>query len=278
MDTEEMSRLWSAMQAHYRPSASYLATVVLIESREPSRTALPVLTRGAPVPGEDRDQGVVVEPSLLPPFPTIWGIDPPLPADPAAVLGDTVTLRGHHLSGTGVEVSFEHRLLEEPHVVAVGANGRDDAIDVALPDPVAVPSAATDWPAGVYTVTATLTGADLVERTTNVAAMLLAPEPQPVAPGDITRDPASRSVTVELGVQPEVRPAQRAQLSLGSATATARPLAGPGPSATLTFELGDVPPGAQWLRLTVDGVESLLLDRAQTPPVFDPSQSVVVPA
>lgn len=29
-DTEEMSRLWSAMQAHYRPTASYVVSVVLI--------------------------------------------------------------------------------------------------------------------------------------------------------------------------------------------------------------------------------------------------------
>ncbi|MQA99729.1 MAG: DUF4255 domain-containing protein, partial [Actinobacteria bacterium] len=36
MDTEEMSRLWSAIQAHYRPTASYLVSVVLIEARRPS--------------------------------------------------------------------------------------------------------------------------------------------------------------------------------------------------------------------------------------------------
>ena len=43
LDTEEMSRLWSAMQAHYRPTAGYLVSVVLIQAREPSRNALPVL-------------------------------------------------------------------------------------------------------------------------------------------------------------------------------------------------------------------------------------------
>jgi hypothetical protein len=39
-----------------------------------------------------------------------------------------------------------------------------------------------------------------------------------------------------------------------------------------------VPAGSQWVRLTVDGVESLLVDRTKEPPVFDPSQSVSVPA
>ena len=33
MNMEEVSRLWSAMQAHYRPTAAYQASVVLIESR-----------------------------------------------------------------------------------------------------------------------------------------------------------------------------------------------------------------------------------------------------
>ena len=71
MDTEEMSRLWSAIQAHYRPTASYLVSVVLIEARKPSRTPLPVLSRGPVDPSTGRDRGVVVEPSLLPPYPTI---------------------------------------------------------------------------------------------------------------------------------------------------------------------------------------------------------------
>ena len=73
-----------------------------------------------------------------------------------------------------------------------------------------------------------------------------------------------------------MRPAQDARLTLGGDTALAEPH--PTPTSTLTFELGDVPPGAQWVRLTVDGVESLLVDRSAEPPAFDPSQSVAVPA
>lgn len=42
MSVEEISRLWSAIQSHYRPTAAYQASVVLIESRRPARTALPV--------------------------------------------------------------------------------------------------------------------------------------------------------------------------------------------------------------------------------------------
>jgi hypothetical protein len=65
MDTEEMSRLWSAIQAHYRPTVGYVVSVVLIESRKPARKALPVLERD-----------LIVEPSLLPPYPTITRVEP----------------------------------------------------------------------------------------------------------------------------------------------------------------------------------------------------------
>ena len=56
-----MSRLWTAIQAHYRPTAAYVVSVVLIEARQPTRQALPVLagrsTRGG------RDRGVKVAPA-----------------------------------------------------------------------------------------------------------------------------------------------------------------------------------------------------------------------
>ena len=46
ISTEEISRLWTAFQARYRPTAAYQATVVLIESRSSApRAALPVRER-----------------------------------------------------------------------------------------------------------------------------------------------------------------------------------------------------------------------------------------
>ncbi len=42
MGVEEISKLWSAIQSHYRPTESYQASVVLIESRRPTRAVLPV--------------------------------------------------------------------------------------------------------------------------------------------------------------------------------------------------------------------------------------------
>ncbi len=42
LTTEELSGLWSAMQARYRPSMAYDVSVVLIEATRPSRASLPV--------------------------------------------------------------------------------------------------------------------------------------------------------------------------------------------------------------------------------------------
>jgi hypothetical protein len=42
LGTEEMARLWSAMQAKYRPTAVYNLSVVLIDANKASKSALPV--------------------------------------------------------------------------------------------------------------------------------------------------------------------------------------------------------------------------------------------
>ena len=272
MDSEEMSRLWSASQSHYRPSAAYVVSVVLIEATKPSRTPLPVLSRGPVDPATGRERGIVSEPSLVPPFPTVERVVPP-GGEPAARLGETVRLAGHHLDGTSVTVSFSHRLLAAPHIRTVGTNADPGGIDVAIPSGA---TAAQNWPAGVYTVSATLVRpGEASPRESNVAAMLLAPEPV-LPPTSVVRDAATRRVTVTLDVRPVVRPEQPARLTLDGATVDAG--ARTTPLATLTFAFGDVPAGARWIRLTVDGVESLLVDRSATPPAFDPTQSVTVPA
>jgi hypothetical protein len=45
LNTEEISRMWTAFQAHYRPSAAYQVSVVLIESKQSTKSALPVRAR-----------------------------------------------------------------------------------------------------------------------------------------------------------------------------------------------------------------------------------------
>lgn len=271
MDTEEMSRLWSAIQSNYRPTVAYVVSVVLIEARKPARRALPVLTRGPRDTTTGLERGVVVEPSLLPPYPTLVRVVPET-AQSAARLGKSIRLGGHHLFGTSAVCRFAHRLLEQPNEIVIGTSSDPTGIDVTLPSGAA---AEQDWPPGVYLVSVSLVRPGETDaRETNVAAMLLAPEPQ--LPPAVVRNATTRRVTVTLDVTPEVRPAQDARLTLGGDGAPAEPHAIA--TSTLTFELGNVPPGPQWVRLTIDGVDSLLVDRSAEPPTFDASQSVTVPA
>lgn len=272
IDSEEMSRLWSAFQSNYRPTAAYVVTVALIEARAPVSAGLPVLSRGPIDPVTNRERGVVVTPGLVPPYPTLQTIEAP-DSNPAAVLGNTITLRGHHLDGTSINVTFEHRLLDPPNVLAVGANTEPGAISVTLPNDAA---AVQGWPAGLYTVSVDIVRPGEVEsRTSNIAPLLLAPEAV-LPPTSVTRDAVSRDVSVTLALRPELRPEQEATLSLGSDTASVEPH--PTAASTIDFEFGDVPVGGQWVRLGVDGVESLLVDHTAEPPEFDPTQTVAVPA
>ncbi len=272
MDTEEMSRLWSAIQAHYRPTAAYVVSVVLIEANKLAKDALPVLTVGAFDPVLGRAIGVQVHPDLLPPLPTLVRAEPPL-SQPAVRLGETLHLEGFHLNGSSVKVHFDHPLLATPNIRTIGTNTGATGIDVSLP------SGATpdkNWPAGVWTVTVHLVQpGEAVVRSTNAVAVVLAPTPVLAPAPTISRDGAGR-VTATVTTHPLVRPSQSARLALGTDTALAEPH--PATTGQLTFKFGVIPDGPQWLRLTVDGAESLLVSHATVPPSYDATQRVTVPA
>lgn len=272
MDIEEMTRLWSATQASYRPSAAYRASVVLIAATDPTSNGLPVLSRGAVDPVSGRDQGVVVTPGLVPPYPTIEQVVIP-DGFPSAILGDTVRLTGHHLDGTAIEVRFDHRLLDDPIVLPIGVGTDPSGIDVAIPSGA---TAEENWPSGLYEVAVDVIRPGEVDpRRSNIAAMLLGPTVT-LPPASIVRDAVTRAVSVTLGVAPDMRPEQAVLLSLGADTAPAAPRLVPTPTADFVF--GDIPTGDQWVRVSVEGVESRLVDHTQAPPNFDPTQSVTVPA
>src|SRR5439155_22145306 len=112
----------------------------------------PVPSRGPVDVSTGKDFGVFVNPSILPPFPTIESVDAPS-SHPAARLGDTVRVAGHDLDGSSTVVRFAHRLLASPNEVAIGTSTDATGIDVAIPSGA---TAEQDWPAGVYTVTVSL--------------------------------------------------------------------------------------------------------------------------
>jgi uncharacterized protein DUF4255 len=261
MDSETMSRLWTALAAPYRPSMPYVVSVVLIESTEAADTSsLPIL----------RHQNASHEPTYMPLTPAISSVQP-LDGESAAVLGETVRLTGQHFDGSAGMVIFEHPRLESEITIGVGTITDDSLLSVRLPSGASADQA---WPAGIWQVRLSVVPhGETAPRVSNPVSMSLAPSPDAGAAA-ITRT-ADGAVQVSVPVHPQVLPGQRVTLSMGSRSALVHPLAGP--SNLLGFTLGAVPPGKVWMRLSVDGVECRFLDRSVSPPVFDPRLSVQVP-
>ena len=277
---DEMTKLWSAIQTHYRLSSAYQVSVVLIEGTKPGVSPRPVLSRGPRDSVTHRERGIMVQPDLLPPIPTLLAAAPPH-GQAAARLGETVTLSGHRLAGTGHRVLLRHRLLAAPIAVTPGAvDAQGHSIVFALPNNAAAQAAHA---AGQLAVSLELTPPGATRaRETNAVPLLLAPVPVLAADAAlglpaiaVARTPSV--VTVALQARPRVRPGQPAVLALGSQQAVAgrRTTA----AAPLVFEFpASLPAGAQRLRLRVDGTDSLLIDLSGPAPVLDPTQIVTVPA
>lgn len=260
MSVDEMSKLWTTFQTQYRISAAYQAAVVLIESTRPAKTPLPVLARA---PG---DQGATAQADLIPPFPALKAVILPN-RQPAARLGEVLTIRGHHLEGDNVVVRFANPRLENAIVVVPQPGRTATEMTVQLPDDLA------DWVAGAYTLSAVISRAEDQERATNELPFSLAPRILNVAPNPAPRA-GNGEVELTLTCSPQVRPGQRAALLLGDREVRSQPLAAP--TDRLEFRVTAAVAGEHFIRLRLDGVDSLLVDRSVTPPVFDPTQKVTI--
>jgi hypothetical protein len=94
-----------------------------------------------------------------------------------------------------------------------------------------------------------------------------------IIPQQATVD-ANGEVTLTLILSPQVRPRQRVALLLGDREVLAQPH--PNQTDRLEFRIAGVTPGEYFVRVRIDGVDSLLVDRTVTPPVFDQNQKVVI--
>ncbi len=257
LSIDELSKLWTGFAMQYRLSAAYEVSVALIESSRSPHAALPVLTRGK------NDQGISSQPNLISPLPTLTGIVLPK-NQPAARLKDIITLTGVNLDGAGVAVQFNHPLWSSPVTQLPAAGATSTSV------PVQIPNNPATWPAGFYTVSVLVTRpGESFQRETNQLTFALAPS--------ISVTPASTpagSVVYTVTVAPDVWPTQRASLIVGSGEFLADPITTA--SGTLTVPTSGLTVGSYWVRLRVDGVDSLLVDRSKTPPVFDPTQQVTL--
>lgn len=269
LGSEELSKLWTAMQARYRPSMAYQVSVVLIEPDTPARAPLPVLKRGA------SDRGPLAMGSAAPLLSRVRPSASELL--PSTRLGDELLLVGSRLTLADSVVRFEHARREGALLeVTPTALDSPNALRAALPA-VGDADALSDWSPGLYNVTLRLAPAGQPAVTSNAVPMVLSPTiaatPLAAAPGDV-------ALTVEC--RPRLLASQHAgvRLLIGDRELVADTIDTPADTAqptTLTFNATALAAGSYPLRLRVDGIDSLPVVLAANGTLdFDPQQTIVV--
>lgn len=257
LSLEEISKLWTGLATQYRLSVAYEVSVALIDSTQAKKAPLPVLARGP------SDRGILSQSNLVSPYPSLDQVQFPN-SQPSAVLGDALVLTGNNLDGTSLGVQFNHPLFTAP--VEVGPMPGSTTTQVK----VQVPNVPANWPAGLYSIAVLVQRpGETYRRMTNLLSFALAPK--------ITVAPASAAgpdITYTVTCVPDVRPLQLVTLLLNGQEVVADPH--PTQTNTLTFAAHNLSAGPYFVRLRVDGVDSLLVKRNVTPPVFDPTQQVTV--
>ena len=269
MTFEDMSKLWTTFQTHYRVSAAYQVSVVLIESTRSPRTPLPVLKRG-----ED-DRGVISQPDLTPPFPVLSSLELPsrqMSLEP----GNVVSLIGTRLS-TGTARLYSVRIENPPQPATAQVN--DAQLDVTLPNNLAP---------GFYTIAVEI----VTPRgtiTSNELPIAVAPVITTALPLTVAR--AAGTATIDLTSSVPALLAQRVSLLLGDfEVQRTLPPAPPVSSNAFQFVI-ETPAGAQFptplgvalmARLRVDGVDSEILaplgpgQPENTPLEFDTTRAITI--
>lgn len=243
LNVEAISKLWSAFQTNYRPTAAYQVSVVLIERRRSTRQALPVTQRRLMA----RQLGRPVIESLDPLFLT---------------LGSTLTLAGYGLRAVPIAIRFDE-LTTAPDSVT------DSRIEVTPPAALL---------AGIRTVQVLH---DLDFETpnephrgfqSNVAAFTLRPVIVAGVPQNVT-DLGGGFFSADLDVTfaPEVGREQRVTLVFNeippppdrpargfSFEAPLRAPGDPDTQPTLTIAIDRIESGSYLLRAQVDAAESEL--------------------
>lgn len=241
LSTEEVYRLWPAFNAHYRATAAYLATVVLLQRQRPLRAALPVQRVGILVQPMERPVIVDVSPGLV-------------------ATGEQLVITGRHFIGdnpAGTVVTFDD-----------GTSVAPDALQDAVAR-VTVPAALLAGVRGVQITRRVQFGSPGDPHQgvqSNLASFMLLPT--------IVTPPAGTQVgtTLTLTINPPVGRQQRAAVLIGdqSIGIDPRPTSAPALSATLAFPIpagfAPVPaPGAP-LRVRIDSAESRVQPNPAPPP------------
>jgi uncharacterized protein DUF4255 len=241
---EEMAWLWTALKADYRPTFPFQVSVVLIEPQNPEIVPLPVLLRN-----------IVVEPDLTP-FPAITAVVPPF-SQPAARLGQVVTVQGHHLlNATNVVLANSLRGIQQAIAPTTAGNASLQFTPPLL-------NAPGELAAGIYDLSVQVTTAS-GPTTINSLPFAIAPSIDTWAPGILP----SGNTSLTVPCSPFVRPGQQVFLVIGNQLTVADPITVATNTPSFTYPNLQPTGGLVRARLRVDGIESRIVDRTTTPPTF----------
>ncbi|MEH2167754.1 MAG: DUF4255 domain-containing protein [Nostoc sp.] len=236
---EETSKLWSALQTHYRPSATYLASMVLIESSK-----------------SDKEEGFYTMPLSQP---NIEQVIAPTKTEQMIVAGTKLVIRGKRLRGEITRVRFGNT-----ETLLVPQEVKETQISLLVPPDL---YASVQGVQVVHLTMGNNAGQTnhLVES--NVAAFVLHPTitafvTQVENSGDL------RTVEITVKFQPKVGKAQRVVLLLNEVSNEVSDdspvaysfLAAPPTQDTdaIAIPVKNVKPGTYIVRVRVDGAESPL--------------------
>ena len=242
LTTEEIYRLWSAFQTHYRPTTSYQVSVVVIQDTTPFASSLPVRKRTVTVMPL---QGPVVD-TLSPGMLTA---------------GATITVKGSNFLGNGGDatlVSFDNGAAVTPSMV------QGTVLKVVLPN---ILQAGTRSLRVVRTIT-------YPDSPTPHTGFTSSPTPFQLLPSITSPAPltVAQGGTLTLTVSPAVGSAQQAVLYVGDSAIPIdeRAATGPASSTTLDFPIpSDFHTGTYPLRVEIDAAQSKLTpDTTSGSPTF----------
>jgi hypothetical protein len=250
LSTEEVYRLWPAFNAHYRATAAYLATVVLVQRQRPLRANLRVQVRN-----------ILVQPTERP---VIEDVSPSLVAT-----GEQLVITGRHFVGGSAAdtmVTFDD-----------GTSAPPDTLQDAVVR-VTIPPALLAGVRGVQIIRNVRFGSPGDPHQgmqSNLASFMLLPA--------LLGPPAATRVgtTLTLTINPPVGRRQRAAALIGSHSIEIDPRPGSAPATSTTLDF-PIPasftpvaaPGAV-LRVRIDGAESRV-QRNPAPPPAPPYLPLIV--
>lgn len=263
ISAEDVSRLWSAMQARYRSTVAYQVTTVIIESTLASRRALPVSRRIGSAEAAGAPQLLAVEAALGP-------LEPVL-------AGTALRLRGRQLRADDMRVEIGGIDLN----AAVTATSADE---ILLTLPALLPAGLRPGVLGVRVLHRRPLGDPAVAHAaaeSNVVALLLRPTVTASfvqSASEVIASVTLRSGTLTLAFTTPVARHQRVRLMLNRRDAPADAdvaVVLPAPdglglppttaeTSSVAIAVRRVPQGSYLVRASVDGADSVLVIDAVT--------------